>query len=101
MSSPIENVEIAKAIEMATEEKHKKWLTEFMRSYKDCHMTVSERADAFEVIVSHPNIVDNYTGGAEQYFIDKRTGAITMGWHEHPMRIDIVDDRSNLEGGDQ
>lgn len=48
--------------------------------------SVTEHADHYEVIVTHPSSGDQ-TGGAEQYFVDKKTGEAKMGWHEHPMHM--------------
>jgi len=64
-----------------------KLLKEFKKQYGDTHrMTVSEFKDHYEIIVSHPNS-NEYTGGAECYRLNKKTGITEMIWHEHPMEI--------------
>lgn len=52
----------------------------------DDNFDVTDKGDHFEIIVSHPS-TESETGGAEQYFLDKKTGKWRMGWHEHPMRL--------------
>jgi hypothetical protein len=48
-------------------------------------MSVIIHDDHYEIIVTHPS-TETGTGGAEQYFLNKKTGRWEMGWHEHPMR---------------
>lgn len=48
---------------------------------------VNDKGDHYEIIVSHPS-TESHTGGAEQYFLDKKTGKWRMGWHEHPMPME-------------
>ena len=66
---------------------------EFLRRFMENHVNegdvvrlVNEDENAYEFIVSHPG-EKGWTGGAEQYFLDKKTGDVTMGWHEHPMQV--------------
>ena len=84
---PIKNMEIEEAITLIRDEKHKKMLLDFKASFSEEDLfTVTAHNSNFEIIVSHPSEND-FTGGAEQYFLDKKTGRFKMGWHEHPMPI--------------
>ncbi len=47
---------------------------------------VTEHKDYYEIIVTRISSKE-YTGGAEQYYLDKKTGKSKMGWHEHPMPL--------------
>ena len=88
-SMAIDNIEIDRAIELVTDSHQKKFLSDFKRQFSpDDSMRVISQSGQFEIIVSHPS-QDNYTGGAEQYFLDKATGRYEMGWHEHPMPLQI------------
>ncbi len=109
MSQPIEEMEIEKAIELVNDEKQRKILTQFKDGCKkDDNITVTEFENYYEIIVSHHTIThspdERYTGGAEQYFLDKKTGKTKMGWHEHPMRLpdpvgsDIEIEETETEG---
>ena len=48
-------------------------------------VSITPRQADYEIIVVHRSSIEGYTGGAEQYFLDKITGKWKMGWHEHPM----------------
>ncbi|MFH1024187.1 MAG: hypothetical protein V1809_12475 [Planctomycetota bacterium] len=62
-------------------------LTHFFETQqKESKMTVTERNDLYEITVHHPSS-PGLQGGAEQYFLDKKTGEWKMGWHEHPMKM--------------
>lgn len=81
-----EMTEIDKAIELVKSETHKKFLLDFKSQYLDSEsILVTSNYKNFEIIVSHKSTAE-YTGGAEQYFLDKKTGEIKMGWHEAPMK---------------
>ncbi len=83
----IENMEIDAAIESIPDGKQKKMLLKFKRRFeKGAAFNVTSRKACFEIIVTHRSDKDR-TGGAEQYFLDKKTGQWKMGWHEHPMAI--------------
>ena len=88
-SMAIDNIEIDSAIALVADNHQKKILSDFKRHFPpDDNMRVTSQGGQFEIIVSHPSR-DNYTGGAEQYFLDKATGRYKMGWHEHPMPLQI------------
>jgi len=84
MTGPIVGMEIDKAIELVTDKKCKEILIQHKIEHEYSEISVTEKEDIFETIVTHPS-TEYKTGGAEQYFIDKKTGKSTMGWHEHPM----------------
>jgi hypothetical protein len=87
MSNPIKNIEIDKAIELEKSDKYKNMLINFKKTFSaEDFIIVTSYSDHFEIIVSHPDTVD-YTGGAEQYYLDKKTGNSKMGWHESPRPI--------------
>ena len=52
-------------------------------------ITVEEFKDYYEIIVEHPN-ANSYTGGAEAYKVNKKTGKSEMIWHEHPMELQEI-----------
>ena len=91
MPNQIVHMRIEKAIEILDNEDYRNILSQFMEAHKDSQITVTEKQDVFEAIVHHPSYSlsenEHYTGGAEQYFIDKTTGSSKIGWHEHPMKI--------------
>jgi hypothetical protein len=88
MSDSIKHLEIDKAIALVKSDKHKKFLSDFKNAYtSEDSILVTSHYGHFEMIVSPPDTVD-YTGGAEQYFLDKRTGNSKMGWHESPVPIE-------------
>lgn len=49
-------------------------------------IVIEDRGDSYLVRVRHP-ARNGYTGGSEQYRIDKQTKQRTMVWHEHPMKM--------------
>ena len=55
------------------------------QSTEDC-LSVEEFKDHYKIIVEHPD-TNNYTGGAEAYKVNKKTGKSEMIWHEHPMKF--------------
>ena len=66
-------------------------LIEFKNRYtKSDHISVNEQNDCYEITVSHPSM-NGYTGGAEAYRIDKKTGITKMIWHEHPMELPEIE----------
>jgi len=82
-----QHIDIEKAIELIKVEKYTKMLFEFKNRFQESDsILVSSHNNYFEIIVTHPSN-DNSSGGAEQYFLDKKTGEYKMGWHEHPMEI--------------
>ena len=87
LEGPIQNIEIEKAIGLVQNKKHKKMLRDFRASFSaKGSFIVTSLEDQFEIVVTHPS-TDGFTGGAEQYFLNKQTGKFKMGWHEHPMEI--------------
>ena len=83
----IDNIDIDSAIELVTDNYQKKILADFKRHFSpEDSIRVTSQGGQFEIIVTHPS-QDNYTGGAEQYFLNKETGRYEMGWHEHPMPL--------------
>ena len=83
-------IDIDRAIELVTDNHQKQILSDFKRQFApDGNLRVTSQGGQFEIIVSHPS-QDNYTGGAEQYLLNKATGHYEMGWHEHPMPLDIL-----------
>lgn len=85
-------IEIEKTIELIDVEKYRKMLIKFKsRFQEDDSFLVTSHSDCFEIIVTHPS-QGNYSGGAEQYFLDKKTGESKMGWHEHPMEIQVFEE---------
>ena len=87
--SNIVDMDIQDAIAKVKEAKYREYLEKFRQEYSDCQISVTEQEDRFELVVIHPAEGD-VTGGAEQYFIDKATGQVSMGWHEHPMDANDV-----------
>ncbi len=84
-----DRVNIEQAIDMVNEIQQKKWLSEFLQRHQAQGSTVvvEEHEANYELIVTRSSNEKGYTGGAEQYFIDKKTGEEKMGWHEHPMQL--------------
>ena len=81
-----------KSVETIKDEKYKKLVSQFIKGCEPgANISITEHEDYFEIIVSHPSTTDpsgkTYSGGAEQYFLDKKTGKTKMGWHEHPMEM--------------
>jgi hypothetical protein len=46
---------------------------------------IEEYKDYYQITVSHKSS-NEYSGGAECYKLDKKTGKSEMIWHEHPMK---------------
>jgi hypothetical protein len=96
---------IKDAVELVKDSLMRSKLIEFKN---DCSpnddITVEEFENYFEIIVSHPSFEDSYgnvfSGGAEQYFLDKEKGKISMGWHEHPMQMPEMIDINNSKEED-
>jgi hypothetical protein len=64
----------------------KEILTKFREKFgKDDRIVVEEFPTYYEITVDHPSIEER-TGGAECYILDKKTGESRMKWHEHPMK---------------
>jgi hypothetical protein len=86
----ISEKEIAGLTGLVKSEQAKKALANFLAGLSRVeNINISDRGDCYEIVVSHlPQEIapgEVLTGGAEQYFLDKTTAAIDMGWHEHPM----------------
>ncbi len=47
---------------------------------------IEELEDSYKVTVYHASS-ENFTGGVEQYRVDKKTFEASMIWHESPMRL--------------
>ena len=90
-------------IESMKDGRHKARLVEFKRSFSETdRFYIAELEDRFEITVSHRSS-GGYTGGAEAYSLDKRSGKIMMLWHEHPMRMPGIEEpmpRSGSGGGE-
>ncbi|MFH2142871.1 MAG: hypothetical protein ABIJ97_10635 [Bacteroidota bacterium] len=54
------------------------------------NISVEEFQNHYEITVSHPSEED-YTGGAEAFKVDKKTGESEMLWHEHPMKLPKIE----------
>lgn len=82
---PDEYLPITEAIDLVKDKQHREFLVGYAKGLgPGDDAVVAQHETSFEFIVSHASH-DGRTGGAEQYFMDKKTGKITMGWHEHPM----------------
>ena len=84
-SMVIDKIDINSAIELMTDNRQKKFQADFKRYFSPDDRS---RGGQLEIIVSHL-FLDNYTGRAEQYSLNKETGRYEMGWHEHPMPLDM------------
>lgn len=81
----IQDADMDTAIKTEQDADQKRLLEQFRERFgPDDSFQVTERGGQYEIIVSHPS-QDGWTGGAEQYFLDKETGETRLGWHEHPM----------------
>ena len=100
MTEPIVDMEIEGALELIQDKKHRDILIQHQKEHGSSEITVTEKEDVFETIVTHPSTEDQ-TGGAEQYFVDKKTGESTMGWHEHPMARPESIENLNVSEGDR
>ena len=97
-NEPIVNMKIDEAIDIINNKKQKEILSQFKDKFKtDDRISVTEHINYYEIIVSHPaySLSDgrHFSGGAEQYFLDKKSGTITRGWHEHPMLLPEGNDK--------
>lgn len=52
----------------------------------DVIRVVNEFQNYYEITVDH-EAPEGFTGGAEAYRLDKKTGELKMIWHEHPMQF--------------
>ena len=67
------------------DKKQMKLLIKFQKQYtSEDRIDVEEFKDYYKITVDHP-VNEGYTGGAECYKLDKKTGETEMIWHEHPM----------------
>lgn len=88
MNNKFESTDIDKAIDLTKSENHKKLLKDFKNQNAGTEsILVTSHFSNFEIIVTNKSTED-YTGGAAQYFLDKKTGDLKMGWHEAPMKIE-------------
>lgn len=87
-SEKFDMTDIDKAIDLTKSESHKKLLQNFKSQYatEAASIQVASHSDNFEIIVTGLDS-EEYTGGAAQYFLNKKTGEIKMGWHEAPVKI--------------
>ncbi len=97
MEEAIENMDIDEAIQLVKDKFQKEMLTRYKADHStDSDISVTEYDAYFEIIISHASFIntigERYSGGAEQVFLDKKTGRASMGWHEHPMKIPEVKD---------
>jgi len=91
----IQNMCIDKAIKTIRDPRHKQALGTFRSHYeRDIEISVTETESQYEIIVYHPSTQETWTGGTEQYLLDKKTAMIHLGWHEHPMKIPQIHDTS-------
>ena len=69
--------------------KQRRILTSFRKAFPDCDLHIREHLRYYEIVVQRHSETTPEKGlvsaGAEQYFLDKKTGLWKMGWHEHPM----------------
>lgn len=84
--------DIDEMIEMKKDDPQQvRFLKVFKSKYdKINQFSVTEFSNHYEIIVSRPG-KEGYTGGAECYRLDKKTGKTEMIWHEHPMKIPEID----------
>jgi hypothetical protein len=84
----IKSIDIDQIIGLKENDKRQQvLLIEFKNKYqKDDNILVEEFQNYYELIIDHPGI-DGFTGGAECYKLDKKTGESEMIWHEHPMKL--------------
>ena len=67
--------------------KQQKILIQFRNNCQaDDSILVKEFINYYDIIVEHPS-ANGFTGGAEGYKVDKKTGKSEMIWHEHPMEL--------------
>jgi hypothetical protein len=84
----VESISIDEIIKLKEKEKQQQTLLiEFKNKYqKDDKISVKEFQTYYELTIDHPSKND-YTGGAECYKLDKKSGKTNMIWHEHPMKL--------------
>jgi len=91
-ATPMQNIRLKDAIPAVEDVGQQQALRQFQEqcdAAAEVYVTAYEAY--FEIIVVHPVFTDTagnvFTGGAEQFLLDKKTGATSMGWHEHPMPL--------------
>lgn len=89
-ATPMQNIRLKDAVPAVEDVGQQQALRQFQEQCDDAaEAYVTEYESYFEIIVIHPGFTDTagnvFTGGAEQFLLDKKTGATSMGWHEHPM----------------
>ena len=79
-----------------------KMLIEFKNKWQlNDHISVIEFQNYFEITVLHSG-VNNYTGWAECYTLDKSTGEQKMIWHERPSKLpDLEQDIKKTDKNDK
>ena len=79
-----------------------KMLIEFKNKWQlNDHISVIEFQNYFEITVLHSG-VNNYTGWAECYTLDKSTGEQKMIWHERPSKLpDLEQDIKKRDKNDK
>lgn len=90
VSKPMnEGVSIDEMIKIVKDHRQKEILSKFRQTLDNEDSTlVEEYEDHYEIQVIHPP-KGNYSGGAERYSLDKKTGNTRIIWHEHPVRIPL------------
>jgi len=84
-----ESVSIDEMIKIVKNHRQRKFLSKFRQTLDDeDSVLVEEYEDHYEIKVIHPS-KGNYSGGAEKYSLDKKTGNTRIIWHEHPVRIPV------------
>ncbi len=87
---PVVTIDIDKLIHMNRDSGVRAKLSGFKDGIqtRNDHLSVSEYTEYYEIIISHKSYLSpagkNYSGGAEQHLLFKKTGELRMGWHEHP-----------------
>ena len=73
-------------IQKKNDKEQTKILVEFRMTFdeKD-RFSIEEYRDYYQITVSHSS-QEGYSGGAECYRLDKKTGQSKIIWHEHPMK---------------
>jgi hypothetical protein len=87
-----ENIDIEDLIKIKKRNKKQmKILIDFKNKFPTtAEITViRETPELYEILVTRKG-TDDYTGGAENYELDKKSGTSKMIWHEHPMKIEIL-----------
>ncbi len=92
-----EEIGLQEMIERVNDKMQQKILTQFKNTLQDGDTAlVTEFEDHYEITVVHTP-EDGYTGGAEGYSLDKKTGKVEMLWHEHPMEIPELNDVEEIK----